>query len=206
MWGRARPQAEDTTTLSDDGGAVVVNVPGYSVTLIHDELEVSPEVELASDGTPLGWSVDSTVKLDQELIKAFFDISDLSWPAPNDFGPWVLRVVYDADAGRRAIASGAFNMDAHAKPYDYVAGAQPEKHFVVARTKHTESATDEGATLNEDANWVIYSDNNCEQLIAHIRFLPSEEKTLNALLRDVWATGRMLCVDDFLERNGVRLE
>lgn len=185
---------------SEIGGATVVHVPDkYSVTIFYDPLTVGNQTT-CSNGDPWGWEVSTQIPHDIEIVKSYFEIHDDSWPAPASFGPWVLRVHYDSEFMREAIRSGKIDMNTHAIPYD----TEPTgRNFVVARVSSSESASAEGAQLDETKNWIIFSDNNCEELFAHIRFTPDQEPTFNALLRDARATGRMFCVDDFLRRNNV---
>jgi hypothetical protein len=192
---------ENDAPPSEIGGATVVDVPDkYSVTLFYDPLTVVKDL-MDSEGKPMGWDVATTVTYDSEHLKSYFEMPDDSWPAPASFGPWVLRVRYDKEFMYDAMRRISFGMDMHHKPWD--AADTYDRHFVVARVGSHDTASNEGAHLDENKNWVIFSDNNCEELFAHIRFTPDEEPTLNALLRDARATGRMFCVDEFLRRNGV---
>lgn len=167
--------------LDENGGVEVARVPGaYTVALHYDPLRVTAKT------TTYGPSFDvvTTIEYDVEFIKSYFEMPDEDLPAPSTFGPWALRVHYDEESLR-----AKFPMNNHLESFDV-------RHPSAARDADAE---DDGA----QPFCFVFTDDNAEELVVQIRFTDKQETTLDALLRDMHATGNMRAVDAFLLSNGI---
>jgi hypothetical protein len=171
--------------LDENGGVEVARVPGaYTVALHYDPLRVTAMTTKFQNHESHWFDVKTTIVYDAEFIKSYFEMPDEEWPAPSTFGPWALRVHYDEESLR-----GKFPMNNHLGSFDV-------RRPSVARDADAE---DDGA----EPFCFVFTDDNAEELVVQIRFTDKQETTLDALLRDMHATGHMRAVDAFLLSNGI---
>lgn len=169
--------------LDENGGIQVARAPGaYTVALHYDPLLIKATTFFPKFENPQ-FEVITTIEHDVEFIKSSFEIPDEDWPAPSTFGPWALRVRYDDTfmRGQNFMSNHHAGLDLRLQPV----------------MRDAEDAASRSC--------VLYTDDNAEELVVHIRFTPEQEATLDELLRDMRGTGRMRAVEEFLMRNGLRV-
>lgn len=177
--------------LDENGGVEVARVPGaYTVALHYDPLRVTAKTKIYPTFESHSYGVVTSIEKDVEFINSYFEMPDEEFPALSTLGPWALRVHYDEKSLR-----GQFPMNNHLESFDL--GAQP-----VARDAEANGG---GVGGGATRFCFVFTDDNAEELVVHIRFTVEQEAALNELMRDMRTTGRMRAVDAFLLSNGLRV-
>lgn len=166
------------------GGGVLATTDLYDVTFHHDLLSITHSILSCGDTAFDNYDVRTGIREDVEFVRSYFEGLDEELPEPTTLGPWMLRIEYNL-----SLLRGKLFMYNHRR-----SGGSEDVRF--ARVSGD-------SVMDEMANMVlIFSDDNAEKLVVQLRFTPAQEPVLDALLREMNATGRIRVVDEFLCRNG----